>query len=261
MRPGWNPVRRNRNIGTKASGHGQDNRLVIPSQVPYMHCYWEKLDKYVEVRRMIGSKEQIFFVEPPRNSSWFYPCTIDDMVHLLGLISKEFLETFDFIVLRQSTRKQRILRPVWGRAQFWFDLNKFGGSAIIIEAVDAHPYTWFKTLDPESARELERLKSDGHRITLRKRDILIEPTASSLRNTVLFRTLVHEIGHHLDFYVTDLEAWDSKTSHDKEDYAHRFASLIYQSLLEKRLVPFEPIHKEDSFIRDGLQASWFLPSS
>ncbi|CAN7504086.1 hypothetical protein LJR118_003525 [Acidovorax sp. LjRoot118] len=30
MRPGWNPVRRNRNIGTPAQGHGEDNRLTIP---------------------------------------------------------------------------------------------------------------------------------------------------------------------------------------------------------------------------------------
>jgi hypothetical protein len=210
---------------------------------------------------MVGSKEQIFFVEPPRNSGWFYPCTIDDMVHLLGMISKEFLDTFDFIVLRQSTRKQRILRPVWGRAQFWFDLNKFGGSAIIIDAVEAQPYTWIKKLDAESARELERLKGDGHRITLRKRDILIEPTAISLRNTVLFRTLVHEIGHHLDFYVTDLEAWDSKTSHNKEDYAHRFASINYECLHKNDKVPFAPIHHPDSFVKDGLDASWFSPAT
>ena len=30
MRRGWNPVRRNRNIGTAAPGHGENNRLVIP---------------------------------------------------------------------------------------------------------------------------------------------------------------------------------------------------------------------------------------
>ena len=30
MRAGYNPNRRNRNLGTKKAGHGQANRLVIP---------------------------------------------------------------------------------------------------------------------------------------------------------------------------------------------------------------------------------------
>ena len=29
-RRGYDPTRRNRNIGTAKAGHGQDNRLVIP---------------------------------------------------------------------------------------------------------------------------------------------------------------------------------------------------------------------------------------
>lgn len=32
QRSGWNPVRRSRNIGTAAQGHGDDNEMVVPDR-------------------------------------------------------------------------------------------------------------------------------------------------------------------------------------------------------------------------------------
>ncbi|NJS36307.1 MAG: hypothetical protein HC765_07555 [Brachymonas sp.] len=188
MRPGWNPTKRNRKIGTKAQGHGQDNRLVIPQSWHTPHCFWENLSSYVTVRRQIGNKEQLFFVEPPRNANWIYPCAIDDLCHLLSLSSPILKKAFDFIVLRQPTRKQDLLRSVWGRALYEFDLGKLSGSAVILEAKTIQPYTWSRSLDIEAAKELERLKNDGHEVVLGKRDITIRPSNQSLRNTVLYRT-------------------------------------------------------------------------
>ena len=50
-RPGWNPSRRNRNIGTAKSGHGQNNRLVIPARWSDDRVFWEKLRDPIAVER------------------------------------------------------------------------------------------------------------------------------------------------------------------------------------------------------------------
>jgi len=54
MRPGWNPVRRSRNIGTARQGHGENNRMVIPESWHRSQRFWENLGTCVEVRREIG---------------------------------------------------------------------------------------------------------------------------------------------------------------------------------------------------------------
>jgi hypothetical protein len=53
-RPGREPTRRNRNIGTSKQGHGQDNRMVIPSRWPDDRVYFEVLRNPVPVVRRAG---------------------------------------------------------------------------------------------------------------------------------------------------------------------------------------------------------------
>ena len=151
MRPGWNPTRRNRNVGTKAHGHGSNNNLTIPESWHEPKRYYEKLLSYNVVTRMDGTRLIRFFVEPTR-PDWFYPCSVDDICAVLAHCSSEALRAFDFIVMRQPTRKQRILWPVWGRAIFSFDIDKHSGSAIVVEAQDLSPIEWRSSIDPERTR-------------------------------------------------------------------------------------------------------------
>ena len=257
MRPGWNPVRRNRNIGTKAQGHGANNRMVIPESWHELKRYWENLSSYVLVRRLIGTKEQLFFVEPTKDG-WFYPGTIDDLTVVLGACDRNALESFDFIVMRQPTRKERLLCPVWGRAAFVFDIGNHHGSAIVIEAQSLGSYCWEKSLTPERSRELERIRSDGHPITIARRDIEISPTATSLRATILYRTLLHEIGHRLDYRRSTGEEWDGKTRAQKEDFAHRYAHETRVALTANGRIPFDIIADDVSFESDGVKREWFV---
>lgn len=260
MRSGWNPTRRNRNIGTKARGHGQNNKLVIPYHFNRYKNFYEDLTSYILVKRQIKDKEQLFIVEPTR-SGWFYACTIDDMVQLLSYCTDDALNSFDFIILRQPTRKQCILSNVWGRTQFGVYLNSgLIGSAIILEAHNLKPYCWGKSLNPEAFRELERLKQDGHVIEQDKRGFMLSPTFKSYRQTVLFRTLLHEIGHHIDSSHYDDEEWNAKTKSQKEDFAHRYAQEQYDFLAQKSLVPFDSIVNEVSMIEERLNPSWFVPN-
>ncbi len=257
MRPGWNPGRRNRNVGTKAHGHGNDNKMKIP-QSWRRRYYFERLESAVTVKRMLAGREILFFVEPPR-PDWFYPCTVDDICTVLEHCPPEDLRLIDFIVLRQHTRKQRLLSPVWGRAQYYYDLASHSGSAIMIEAQSLETIRWSEaSIHPESQRELERLRADGHTICQTRRGIDIIPSPASLRHTLLYRTVLHELGHHVDYFDRCPPGeWWSRTSSSKEDFAHRYAAECYRTLELQGIVPFAPKLEQDVLVKDGLDPAWF----
>lgn len=256
MRPGWNPIRRHRNIGTPAQGHGEDNRLTIPESWYDRSVFYERLGPCATFTQRVNGHYLRFCVEPTR-TGWFHPCSVEDAMGLLSHVPAQDLAALDFIVMRQPTRKQRILRPAWGRAVFQFELAPHSGSAIVLEAQHLAPTVWRNSLTPEDQRELDRLQADGHQVRKTRRTIEIGPTPAALRNTVLYRTLLHELGHHVDYRRFSADEWESRPSLQKEDYAHRYAAERLIALQQAGVAPFAP--QEDSALRqpNGLSALWF----
>lgn len=164
------------------------------------------------------------------------------------------------MVLRQPTRKQRVISEVWGRAIFYFETGKYSGSAIVLEAQQLAPIKWMRSLTPEQQQELKRLSSDGHTLHHTRRHIEIHPTPDSLRNTQLYRTLLHELGHLVDFSRYSPEEWNTRTFKEKEDYAHRYANETFKHLQEGGHLPFPPQLNAGELQRDGIEPSWFSPS-
>lgn len=251
MRPGWKPTRRNRNAGTRANGLGRENDFDIPFLRNRGSAYFEQLANPVIVRRQVGMRELVFLVEPVR-SGFAYPCTIDDIVAVLAQLPPAHLELVELIVLRQSTRKQEVHRPVWGRATWNFEGNGFKGPAIILQARSLLPYRWGKHIDPESARELARLRDDGHEVIGTRRGFEFRPTPASLRNTVLFRTLLHELGHHVDYRQRGDDGYYLRTQAMREDFAHRYASEA-----QARLQRFAPAVDFEKIAAEGMEPAWF----
>jgi len=259
MRPGWNPVRRNRNIGTVRQGHGANNSLVIPESWHSPLRFWERLAGGVKVRRKIGGKDQLFLVEPPQ-AGWCYPCSIADMVTILTHCPAEDLERFDHIVLRQPTRKQCILSPVWGRAVPAIEIGNVRGSAIVIEAQPSTGLCWSesRSVSPERRRELERLREDGHRILPSRRCIQILSSMEAMRSTVLYRTLLHEIGHHVDRSSCDPVIRENRATAEKENFAHLYANKLLAKLAAQGVVPIVPCGQDHSLLPEGLKPEWFF---
>ena len=256
MRSGWNATRRNRNVGTGAHGHGSNNKLTIPESRHEFKCFYEKLSSYVIVKRHVADHELQFLIEPTR-LGWFYPCTIDDICFALSHVPPAHVATVNLVVMRQPTRKQRVLSPVWGRAIFSFDVDGWGGAAIVLEAQNIEPVAWPVSLAPDSIRELERLRADGHRIARARRRVDIFTTPESLRNTVLYRTLLHELGHHVDHAKSEPEPWMHRTLLSKEDFAHRYAAESLKRLTDLGVAPFAHRFNADDMRACGLQPEWF----
>jgi hypothetical protein len=66
MKSGRDATRRNRNIGTAKRGHGQNNKLVIPTRWhPNLTIYYENLCNYRTVLRAVEGRPITFLVEEP----------------------------------------------------------------------------------------------------------------------------------------------------------------------------------------------------
>lgn len=257
-RAGWNPVRRNRNIGTVRQGHGANNRFVIPESWHSPQRFWERLSGGVKVHQQIGEKDQLFLVEPPQ-AGWCYPCSVADMAFVLGHCPPESLNSFDYIVLRQPTRKQCILSPVWGRAAFHVEIGNVRGRAIVIEAQPLQGQRWVESqsVSPERRLELERLRKDGHSVVSERRKIIISSSLGAIHNTVLYRTLLHEIGHHVDHASCDQESWAKRSHAEKEVFAHRYADKLLAKLIAQGVVPTVSCDADHPLPPEGLKPEWF----
>ena len=185
--PGRDPRRRNRNDGTAGRGHGQDNRQVIPQPHGYGdRSVFQVLKDPVRCsrtirERTIRERTMWFFVEPPTGDCC-YACTVEDVARLLSEVPLDNWAGISAIVFRQPTRKQDLLRPVWGRLVFDTHVSGMTGSAIHLDAQDpSQEIRWSRSLGPDQQKELSALAADGHRVVRSRRWWSIRPTFDSTR--------------------------------------------------------------------------------
>jgi hypothetical protein len=269
----WNPVRRNKNIGTSKSGYKENNKFVVPDRWCDYRVFWERLIDPVVIPLEINTHEITLLVEPVKEG-YIHACTPADITKVLELIKVEHLEEIELIVFRQPKKKEEILKPVWGRFIYYADIGKYSGPGVYLEAVPkGKVMKWGNKLDSYDKKELRSLEKDGHKIERVKRGYNIHTTSESVRNTQLFRTLPHEIGHAVDYLYHSLrpsveavteaesdyisEAYNSKPSLDKEEFAHRYAREFYDKFRSEGVLPFERLYNEQSLKDLGLNEKWF----
>jgi hypothetical protein len=272
MRPGWDPRRRNRNIGTAKAGRGHDNKLTIPCRGPNYTVFWAALTAYKAVRRDLAGSPLTVLVERVRPGS-VHCCTVDDVAEMLGHIPAADRGDIELVILRQPKRKEEVLASCWGRLGYWVEVDDHIGPAIILEAVDLSRRTrWPRSLRPDQSAELDRLRGDGHVIHTTTRCYVIQPTLDSARATQLYRTLPHEVGHWVDYqrsverpaartpavpWVDLWERYHARPAMAKEAFAHRYADALRARLFAAGVLPFERRLDERSLKRDGLRVEDF----
>jgi hypothetical protein len=278
-RAGWNPSRRNRNIGTNKSGHGQANRLVIPDRWSDDRIFWEKLRDPVVVRRPVGEIEASVLVEPVIGG-YTHCCTPDDVLAVVEMVPPGDLGDLRLFVLRQPTRKQAVLSSVWGRLAYSAQFNaRLSGPAVFLEAQELNrPWRRRASMSADARRELERLRADGHPVEEVGGGYRWLLTLEAARSTQLYRTLLHEIGHQVDYLISverprvalDLdnpasedqwhmlaERYWSKPTAEKETFAHRYATELADRLRQEGRLPFDRLADHDRLRDQGLDRAWF----
>lgn len=259
MKSGYNAVRRNRNIGTAKQGRGRTNTMTIPSVCHCERIWWENLGPHLVLEQSVRSHKIAFVIEQTREGC-VHACTVDDICHVLSLVAASDLESLDTVVMRQSTRKQWLVNPAWGRLAYSADLGQPGkkasrsGPAVFLEATNpTAEWKWSRKLCPEDSLELDRLRSDGHRVEDTGKHFIFYSTLEAIRATQLYRTLPHEIGHWVDWlekvvrpakddstlYDVLSDRYFARPDQERESFAHHYADALRKRLTEEGRIPFQ----------------------
>lgn len=267
--PMQNPTRRNRNIGTARQGHGQDNDMTIPESWYDSRAYFEKLDAPL----VMDTEGFTFLVEPTRPET-AHACTPEDILAVLEQVPAEDLTGMNLIVLRQPTRKEDMLHPVWGRMVYAFEFRGASQPAIVLEAVDlTKKLVYSKKMSLARQAEFARLQEDGFIFVEDKRSFTTRFDLQTCRNTQLYRTLLHEIGHYVH-YTRSTQAADAAKDTDeasekrreryfqipsrqKERFADDYADQLGKSLRAKGAIPFPRIWHDSFMTKHGLNPADF----
>ena len=251
----FNPTRRNRNIGTAKQGFGQDNSFVIPRPLEPFREFYERLLNYSIDYRTINNHEFVFITEETRKDS-VHACSIRDISEIIKKIPEVDYGDLRFIVLRQPKRKEEIKSSVWGRLIYSYEFENDYFPAIILEAQSRdRKLKWSRKLGIDGQKELKRLKEDGHIFQEDKRNYIAKFDLNAIRNTQLYRTLIHEFGHYVhylefverpSFEEEEFSEWEKRNnryfqlpSSEKEKYAHNYANKLQKELTENAVIPFD----------------------
>jgi hypothetical protein len=258
LRAGYNPTRRSRNIGTAKQGHGQNNKLVIPSICHDERSWQLQLAANSREERIVAGRTLLFLTEH-LSSGFEHACSIDDVCRVLEFLPASDWQEIGCIVFRQPTAKQLRLRPAWGRMFYYGCVGLpgkpdiYAGPLIILEAQNcSKKQIWSRAMSLEWRDEQARLLADGHIIAASGKSFEMSSTLEAVRATQLFRTLLHEVGHWHDYqqrvelpsenensdYGELSDAYFARTSAEREAYAHRYADRSRKTLLENGLIPF-----------------------
>ncbi|WP_185289365.1 hypothetical protein [Chryseobacterium lactis] len=130
--------------------------------------------------------------------------------------------------------------------------------AIILDAIDLKKQLiWPRKQTIEDQQEFERLKEDGHIFIESRRCFTAEFKPELIRNTQLYRTLLHEFGHYVHYLEiverpgNDDEDYDIKERRmdlyfslpksEKEKFAHIYAEKLKNRLISENKIPFTSI--------------------
>ena len=258
-----NPTRRNRNIGTSVGGYGQANRLAIPSRFNGPIWYWRDIGEYRIVKRLVHGREVVFVVERTSRGC-VHACTVADITCLLSHVPSRDWEGLALFVLRQPTRKQASLNGVWGRLAYGGEVGRpqdgmFRGPAIFLESTEPDfGFSLSASMRPAARAEFERLLKDGHSITRKGSRFSVQCSLETIRNTQLYRTVLHEIGHWVDWvqkverpvappgeqkdeyeWRWDLQAaYDQRPPQEREVFANQYADRLWSKLVSEGVIPF-----------------------
>lgn len=230
--------------------------MVVPERWHDRHgnykTYFEHMRPSV-MRELSVAGQQVQFVYEAPDDGYTYGCDIDEVARVLCAVSEPEHWLPEIVAFRQPTRKQTLLAPVWGRCLYAGKIGSRIGPAIMIEAqrVGAR-FSWPRRMTLSDRDEFQRLVDEGHVFQKGKRSFDTQLTFESIRNTILYRTVLHELGHlqQYDELVFDDDAaldpdvgraqdlYFALPSDEKEAYANAFAARMARKLRSEGVIPF-----------------------
>lgn len=217
--------------------------------------FYERLEPDYFAEEKVDRCDLKILYEAPRNG-FSYGCSPPDVLKVLRAAGSTVPSLPEIVAFRQPTRNQSRLQSVWGRFVYNAEIGRHEGPAIILEAQEiGSKLNRSRRMTIDGQSEFDRLKADGHSFSESRRGFQSTLSAEGVRNTILYRTLLHELGHCVQYHNDVLNtatalhrdrdvAWDlhfSRPSSEREAFAHRFAGELAALLRSAGIIPFEPI--------------------
>lgn len=252
--PVWNPTLRNRKIGTPYHGLKNRREFGIPSLWHDDRIFWERLNTPSVLPYSIDGHDFTILVEPTLADFKHYVSVTDliEMIQRIPLVDRRDIKVF---ALRQPKRKELLHSQVWGRLGYWANFGRYTGPSVVLEAQPINfAYQVDKNISADFAHELDLLRQEGHSVTATKRSYEISCPPTAIRNTQLFRTLLHEIGHYVDYIEKVLlpteqglagegaldEIYHARPNKEREAFAERYAQETITEWNRQGIRPFDP---------------------
>ncbi len=269
------PTRRNRNQGTAKRGYSKDNAFVVPSGREWWRSYAEGLRDYVQVERLIDGRRLQFLIEPVEYGC-VHPCTPDDVVYMLELLPAQATAgpyPLQAVIMRQAPKKESLLRGAWGRFCPSVNVGPVDGAVIFLEAAMPHAkWNWARKLSLEDQSEVRRMDALLERVAGTGNGHRYKMGFAGLRRWVLYHTLIHEVGHWMDYrrmvvwpyergeveLTEAIDAYWRRPRAERESFAHRFSDEWRDELARRdRGIPFAQQLYGPRLKEEGLDPSWF----
>ena len=273
------PTRRNRNQGTAKRGHSKDNEFVVPSGREWWRTYADGLRDFVQVERFVDGRPLLFLVEPVENG-YVHPCTPDDVARILEMLPPQATAgpyPLRAIIMRQAPQKESILWGAWGRFSPSVDVGPVEGAVIFLEAAKPQAeWTWPAKLSFENQGEVRRMEALLERVPGKGNIHRYKMGFAGLRRWVLYHTLIHEVGHWMDYrrlvvwpyergeteLVEAIDAYWQRPRIERESFAHRFSDEWRDALARRSWgIPFAQQLYAPRLKEEGLDPSWFAAAT
>ena len=254
---------------------------MVPRGREWWRSYAKGLRDYVVVERFVNGMILRFIIEPVEEG-YVHPCTPDDVAYMLELLPVQAVKgpyPLQAVVMRQAPEKESILKGAWGRFCPYVDLGPVTGAVIFLEA--AKPYdqmTWGAKLSLESQGEARRMDALLERVPGKGkgRGQSYKFGFAGLRRWVLYHTLIHEVGHWMDYrrlvvwpsergeieVSEGIDAYWRRPRTERESFAHRFSDEWRDELSRRhRGIPFAQQLNRARLKDQGVDPSWFAAPS
>jgi hypothetical protein len=153
------------------------------------------------------------------------------------------------------------------------EIGRHRGAALILEAGESKGslQRFPRKMNVDDEAELERFRANGQTIIEDRRSISVVLDMPAQREVQLFRTVLHEVGHQVDYLEkvqrpsNDEESdwselWEQywqRPSREREVFAHAFADRNGSALRLTGRIPFPRLDNEERLLGLGLRPSDF----
>lgn len=209
----YNPVRRNRNIGTANNGF---KRQSLFREAPFQEKDFNNCEK---IYKIIHNIKMTFYIDET-SKGYIHACSIDDLIDILNQLPPDNIEGIEHIKLNQSTKKEELFGAKWG------SLRYYGAPGFMpLITIEAQPCPLIlkikNSLNPFWQKETDFLKTQCKDWKSNKREHILKFDQKEIRQVQLYRTLPHEIGHWVDYKL----GLDNLPPRQKEERANKYAAL------------------------------------